>query len=365
MFIKNAWYVAGWSSEVKGDALLARKLLKETVVLYRGEDGKIVALEDRCSHRHAPLSCGQREGNRVRCMYHGLVFDPTGKCVEIPSQERISEKMKVRSYPMVERDKLIWLWPGDPALADPSLIHAVESHESPEWQARVGGYIHYDANCQLIADNLLDFSHLAFVHNKSIGTRALANQRPVVEILDNALRIKHWTPGVPRPPFAGKISKLPETIDRSLIYTWHVKGNLFDQTSVMSSMGTGEHESKEPTPVRLRTLIALTPETDTSSHYFWSTAHNTFLPEVERVTDVLWDQVASAFAEDREMIEAQQKVINADPTRPMQGIAADGSLMRVRRIVEQLIAKERGEQPSSHVPGAQHVPLARSGVEAP
>lgn len=343
MFIKNAWYVAGWSSEIKGDTLLARKLLGERVVLYRGEDGKIAALEDRCPHRHAPLSCGQREGNTVRCMYHGLVFDPAGKCVEIPGQDRISEKMAVRSYPVVERDHLIWFWPGDPALADPAQIFSVESHQSADWNVRLDGYIHYDSNCQLIADNLLDFSHLAFVHNKSIGTSALANQRPAVEYLDNVVRITHWTPGVPRPPFAGKISDLPETIDRSLIYTWYVKGNLFEQTSVMSPVNTGGIDSKEPTAVKLRTLIALTPETDTTSHYFWSTARNDFLTKVERVTEALWEQVSSAFTEDREMIEAQQKVISEDPAKPMLGIAADGALMRVRWMVDQLIAKEKGE----------------------
>ena len=102
MFLNNAWYVAAWDTEISEDRLLARRLLNRPVVFYRGEDGKVAALEDRCCHRHAPLSHGQREGNCLRCMYHGLMFDSSGQCVEVPGQERISEKLHVRSYPVVE-----------------------------------------------------------------------------------------------------------------------------------------------------------------------------------------------------------------------------------------------------------------------
>jgi len=115
VFLRNCWYVAGWSHHFAADALVARTILGEPIVLYRKRDGGVVALEDRCCHRLAPLSRGRREGDDLRCMYHGLKFAPSGKCIEIPQQEIIPSTAVVRSYPSVEQDCWVWLWMGDPA----------------------------------------------------------------------------------------------------------------------------------------------------------------------------------------------------------------------------------------------------------
>src|SRR5215469_11599016 len=156
MFIKNCWYVAGWASEVPQDTFFSRTLLSIPVVLWRKqEDGKVIAFEDRCCHRGAPLSKGRREGDCVRCMYHGLKFDATGACVEVPGQDRIPPRMKVKSFPVVERHKWLWIWMGDPAKADPSLIPDTRWLDDPAW-ASLEGYTHYETNYILIADNLLD-----------------------------------------------------------------------------------------------------------------------------------------------------------------------------------------------------------------
>jgi len=120
MLLRNAWYVAAWSSEVPVDELLARTILNVPVVLWRDTTGAVVAFEDRCCHRGAPLSKGRLEGDQLRCMYHGLLFDTAGQCVEIPGQERIPPQAKVRTFPVVEKHKWIWIWVGDAGLADPS-----------------------------------------------------------------------------------------------------------------------------------------------------------------------------------------------------------------------------------------------------
>ena len=120
MFLMNCWYVAAWDHELIDGKLLARTLLEKPVLLYKGESGRVVALDNRCCHRGAKLSNGRMEGDDVRCMYHGLKFDPSGKCIQIPGQDNIPPKLGVRSYPVVERQHLIWIWMGEAAQADPS-----------------------------------------------------------------------------------------------------------------------------------------------------------------------------------------------------------------------------------------------------
>jgi vanillate O-demethylase monooxygenase subunit len=362
MFLKNVWYVAGWDSEVVGDQLLARRIMDIPLVFFRGEDGQVAALEDRCCHRLAPLSHGQREGNCLRCMYHGLLFDGAGRCVEVPGQDQVSEKLRVRSFPIEERDHLLWIWMGDAALVDQKGIHDSHWHDAPGWQAERGGYIHYKANLQLIVDNLLDFSHLAFVHNKSIGTRKQGGVKPEVDVLETGVRVRFSTLGGAPPPFARLLSKLPDTVDRFNFYTWTIPGNYFAQDSAIAPVGDG-YESASPLTMRLHTFIALTPETKTSSHYFWSTAHNDFMSGITDVTHQLAVQVAGAFEEDRVIIEAQQQSIDASHGQPMIGIPADGTLLRVRRMLAAMVEAEAGEKPAvPAMAGAERPLVSVSGA---
>jgi vanillate O-demethylase monooxygenase subunit len=124
MFPRNFWYVAAWDDEVKRGQLMRRTICGQPIVLWRKEDGTPAALEDRCAHRHMPLSDGFLRGDNVECPYHGLTYDASGACVRIPSQNLIPPSVRVRSFPVVERYHWVWLWMGDPALADPAAIGA-------------------------------------------------------------------------------------------------------------------------------------------------------------------------------------------------------------------------------------------------
>ena len=159
MFVKNAWYVAAWETEI-GDGPLARTILGEPVVMFGTPDG-VVVLEDRCCHRSLPLSMGQVVGDRIQCGYHGLEFDQSGSCVKIPGQNQIPSGASVKSYPLVERWNWVWIWMGDPALADESMIPNWWWFEHPDWELVKGKYLKLDCNYELITDNLLDLSHLA------------------------------------------------------------------------------------------------------------------------------------------------------------------------------------------------------------
>ena len=136
MFARNCWYVAAWDHEVKRLHLMRRILLGDGVVFYRKTDGAVVALEDRCCHRHAQLSKGRVRGDRIECAYHGLQFDPTGACVHIPSQDSIPASARVRSYPVAEKHHWIWIWMGDPEKADPALIPDFGVMSDPNWRWR-------------------------------------------------------------------------------------------------------------------------------------------------------------------------------------------------------------------------------------
>jgi len=343
MYLNSAWYVAGWDAEFAKDKLLSRRLLSQDIVFYRRGDGKLVALEDRCCHRAAPLSKGQQEGDQLRCMYHGLLFDCTGRCVEVPGQERLSDKLRVRSYPVEVRDNLVWIWMGPAEEANPAEIRHVHWHNRPGWGVEGGGYIRYASGAQLIVDNLLDFSHLGFVHNKSIGTRKQGNIRPETEFGDESVSVRFTTLNSAPPAFARQLGQLPETVDRFNYYVWHIRGNLFVQDSVIAPVGDG-YGSEDPTTIKLHTFIALTPCDETTTHYFWATAHNDFTSTADDLTQKLTQQVTNAFEEDREIIEAQQAVISATPRAPMIAIAADSTLLKVRRMLDGLLAAEQPSQ---------------------
>ena len=178
MFLKNCWYMGGWDHEVMDGKLLERRILDQPVVFYRGESGQIVALDNRCCHRGAKLSQGRIEGDCVRCMYHGLKFDPTGKCVQIPGQDRIPPQLGVKSYPRRREAALMWIWMGDPALADPSDILDIPYLEDPKWKG-IPAYLHYYR--QLSADRR-QFERLQpprlrpYEHARRIGGICLRDQ---------------------------------------------------------------------------------------------------------------------------------------------------------------------------------------------
>ena len=175
MFLRNCWYMAGWSRDFTVGTLAGVTMLNDPIVIYRQSGGSLAALQDRCCHRFAPLSRGRVEGDDLRCMYHGLKFAPSGKCIEIPGQPKIPPQACVRAYPIVDKYSGAWIWMGDPSLADESLIPDFVGIDDPRW-AMHPGRMDYNANYMLINDNLLDLSHLAFLHQKSFGA-AFAGSR--------------------------------------------------------------------------------------------------------------------------------------------------------------------------------------------
>lgn len=339
MFLKNFWYVVSWDHEL-ADKPLGRTILGEPVVLFRGDDGKAVALEDKCPHRRVPLSMGKVvAGGLLQCHYHGLRFDKTGACVRVPGQESIPQTAKVKTYPVEERYHWIWIWMGDPAQADPATIPDYHYLDSDDWGAR-GTYIHVKANWQLIVDNLLDLTHLAFVHESTIGNAAVAENAEVrVKRTPGGVLVTRWMIDKPAPPTYVKAGGFTGNVDRWQFIDFLPPAFLRLHTGA-NPTGTGAPQGNLTGGINLRNLNAITPETEKTSHYFWAQAHD-FDVKNAKLTDMIFEQVEIAFLEDKEVFEAQQRVIDHDTSESQVDIHADAGGIQARRILTKLHDDER------------------------
>jgi phenylpropionate dioxygenase-like ring-hydroxylating dioxygenase large terminal subunit len=207
-FVRNAWYVACWPDEIDG-GILARTIMKEHMVLFRDANGKASALEDRCCHRAAPLSYGKMVETGIQCGYHGLVFDGQGKCVDIPGQQNIPPMAGVRAYPVVERNKIIWIWMGEPALADESKIVPYPWHDDVAKWPYCKEVMHINCNYMLMIDNLMDLTHLAYVHTKTIGGNPSAhvNAKMDIERTEHGAKYMRWMDETVPPPTRARASR--------------------------------------------------------------------------------------------------------------------------------------------------------------
>ena len=341
MFVRNCWYVIAWEHELADGALLARRVLDEPIVVYRTSSGALSALEDRCCHRHAPLSAGRREGDDLRCMYHGLRFDASGHCVEIPgiaaTGAKLPAKLRVRSYPVALHRKWVFVWMGDPAQADVNLLPDNYSCDHPDWRY-LPGYLHYDTPYELICDNLLDFSHLSYVHEQTLGGSVeIAQSHPVIEALPRGVRVRRHVPNVPPPPYYAKVRDFGGArVNRWFIYDFVMPGIL-----LMESGGrpVGDAPDDDRRAVRLHSCQALTPETATSTHYFVQQAHRADAGDAA-ITRGIHEQLLVAFEEDRRMITAQHRNLAADAAAHMQVLWMDAALVQFRRLKERMAREE-------------------------
>jgi phenylpropionate dioxygenase-like ring-hydroxylating dioxygenase large terminal subunit len=337
-FLRNTWYVAAWSHEVTSTGFLARIITGTPLVFWRDSAGQIVALHDRCCHRAAPLSKGRREGNCIRCMYHGLVFDGTGRCVEIPSQDFIPPAAKVRAFPVVERFKWIWVWMGDAEKADASLIPDTHYLDDKGWRG-TPGYLHYDANYLLITDNLLDFSHLSYVHETTLGgSSKYAGLRPKVTRSKRSVRVERWLIDDEPAPFLRNLKTWAGNVDRWNIYDVMLPGVML-MDSGSAPTGTGAPEGNRVDAALFFGCQAVTPETSESSHYFFQQSHGFALDDL-RVTENLRQSVLDGFQEDKEIILAQQRALALDAVTPMLAMRMDAALASFRTLLEKTIAEE-------------------------
>jgi phenylpropionate dioxygenase-like ring-hydroxylating dioxygenase large terminal subunit len=337
MFLKNYWYVAAGDEEVQ-EKPLGRTILGEPLVFCRGEDGAVMAFEDRCAHRHLPLSMGKVVGNTLQCAYHGLRYDKTGKCVRVPGQDHVPMNARVKTFPVVERYRWIWIWMGDPALADPDKITDFHWFSDPKWGAK-HSYLYVDANWQLIVDNLLDLTHLAFVHETTIGNMALVDAAVKVQRTADNVDVTRWTINQPAPPTFVKVGGFTTNVDRWQMINFTPPAFLRLDVGATPT-GTGAPEGRRVGGISMRNLNAITPETETTSHYFWGQAHDFDVRNPE-TTERVFQQIKTAFLEDVAIFTAQQRSMTMHPNAPQVDINADAGVIHARRVIDRLQAEEQ------------------------
>lgn len=333
-FPLDQWYVAGLGWQIT-DTPVARTLLNKPIVLFRTADGQVAALEDRCCHRALPLSNGTLEGQGLRCGYHGLLFNGEGKCIEIPGQEKIPSKARVPAYHVRERDQIVWIWFGSSEHPEPSCEPpAYEVHSSGEYLFD-GDVYHYDAPYQLIHDNLMDLSHLGYVHLRTIGGNASIhmNAEMKVESDDASVTVTRHMPGSVPPPTYVAAYPFKDRVDRWQQIEFHVS-HLRIWTGAVDA-NTDDLNDPQRGGFHMRGFHGVTPETDTTSHYFWTMATNP-QSDHEAIKAKVIEQTALTFDEDKVVIEAQYQNMCRFGARPMIDIHVDVGANRARKIIERL-----------------------------
>ena len=344
-YLRHGWYVAAWSDDLADGQLLGRTILKQPIVFYRKSDGKVAALQDRCPHRFAPLHMGKViHGDRVQCPYHGLEFDASGACVHNPHGSRnIPSRARVRSYPVIEKHKAIWIWMGERP-ADASKVPDFSMLDNvPQLHSTKRDRITIRANYELIIDNLLDLSHTSYLHEGILGNQETVESEIAVEQEgDDVIVSRHAHDATAPGLFAILMPSTPGRVDKFTRMRWMPPSNLRLVTGIcwpkaIPESGTGYHA-----------IHMLTPETDRTTHYFFTAVRFNVLTADDALNAQIQEKISTtrrfAFEEqDAPVIEAQQEIIDAAETSVDPVILAiDVGPVRYKKILQKLI---RAEQP--------------------
>lgn len=340
----NCWYAGALDHEVSRTPL-ARTIADNQVVLYRKEDGTAVALEDRCWHRLVPLSMGKLDGDNIQCPYHGLRFNPEGRCTFMPSQETINPSACIRSFPVIERHRYVWLWLGDPAQADPNLVPDLHWNNHDDWAAD-GKRIPVSCDYRMIVDNLMDLTHETFVHSSSIGNDAVAETPFETTHTETTATVTRWMLNIDPPPLWEAQLGRPGKVDRWQIIRFERPCTIAIDVGVAPA-GTGAPEGDRSQGVNGYVLNTITPKTARSCHYFWAFARNYDIHN-QRKTHELREGVAKIFGEDYVILEAQQRAFDAHPDSKFYNLNIDSGAMWARKLIDQMIAMEQGIMPGVH-----------------
>ncbi|WP_210208482.1 aromatic ring-hydroxylating dioxygenase subunit alpha [Rhodoplanes roseus] len=335
---RNAWYPLTWSRDV-GRTLARHKVLGIDLVVYRTERGEPVALDDVCPHRLAPLSCGKLKGDAVECGYHGLTFGPDGACVRIPGQTTVPTSARVRSYPLREQMGLVWIWPGDAALADTAPVYDLPQYHSPLWHAVEGEALHIGTSYLNLADNLCDPAHVSFVHLSTLGNAASEDIPVQHEVVGKGVVVWRWIRDAPPIPLFAKYGNFSGHVDR-----WHYYH--YDAPCIaVIDFGSAEAAAALDPAERDRGLriFACHFITPVDAHHcidHWLHVRNFALSDAD-VDQRLHEDFRTAFNEDKEILEEIDRVERTRPETRRIGLAIDAAPKKMRRIVERMIDAER------------------------
>lgn len=348
MFIRNAWYVAATADEIPHahtGAPLARQVCGERLVLFRGADGRVAALEDFCPHRGAPLSLGRVCDGTIVCGYHGLRMGCDGRTVSMPGQ-RVRGFPSIRAMPVAEHAGFVWLWPGDPALASPEklpqLPWATREGVAPGW-AYGGGHYRVACDWRLMIDNLMDLTHETYVHAGSIGQPEIDETPCQTRASGDEVVTSRFMNGIQAPPFwqqALAMNGLPtdQPVDRWQVCHFTPPSHVMIEVGVALA-GHGGYAAPDAVKAAAIVVDFITPETATTMHYFWGMARR-FRADDALLTARIREGQGRIFDEDRALLEQQQRNLAAHPRRELLKLNIDSGGVAARRVIDRLLAAE-------------------------
>lgn len=340
MYLRDCWYVAGWSKQI-GQRLTPVRMLGEDIVLYRTSTGEIGALEDACPHRKLPLSKGSLRDDTVVCGYHGLTFNHHGACVAAPTQERIPTGAAVRRYPAIERYGFVWLWMGQADQADESKLIQIENYGEPGWGRTEGGDMPIACNYLYIVDNLLDPAHVAWVHVSSFAGAKTESQPLRIDVSGDGVVVWRWMMDTPAPAYYAPLIKFAGHVDRKQHYECVLPSTGINK-SIFSPAGHGGPDR----PLHEKTYINIsynfmTPVDEDNSRYYWFQHRNTD-PDDVAISERMNAGALMAFTEDREVLEAVHLGMKERKT-PYLDLALDAGALRFRKLLKARIDAESAQ----------------------
>ena len=334
----NAWWVAAYAHEVTRE-ILGRTILGERVILYRSEAGEAIALSGICPHRSFPLERSFLVGDAVRCGYHGFTFERDGACTFVPSQpgSGVPKKADLRRYPLIERGGMIWIWTGEERLADTGLMPDIEALGLGKegWTGGGTDTMHVAARYTLLIDNLLDLSHVSFIHTGSISGAEALVQAPARLVEDeHSLNVERVIRNVPSNPLlAAQHPGIDCTFDQ------HADAEYFGPALCRTGGPTYRHGSGEALGCE-NFLHFITPETPYSTHYRVVIVRN-FQTENDDLTKMIVGIVENVLPEDKAAITWIEEVLQGSGGSVHEvSQRVDNGALKVRRRLEAQIRSE-------------------------
>ena len=337
MFLKNAWYVAAWDHEVTRE-LRQITVLDQAICVFRTTDGAVTALEDACPHRKLPLSHGRIKGDTVECGYHGLTFNCAGACVWAPGTGAIPSNAKVHAYPVHEKYGLVWIWMGNPALADPHDIFEIANYDDPTWGMNRGAAMELDCNYLLMCDNLLDPTHVAWVHQSSFAAPATKDTPLRVIKTDDAVIVHRWMLDHAPAPFYQKVVPFKGHCDRLQHYEVRYPCHALIRAVFTPASTGGPEGTYHPDTFIMDSYNFMTPTNAGQTRYYWFQLRN-IRPDDAALSQMMTEDVQHAFEEDRAVLNAVQ-IGMANKRTPHIDLPIDGGQLRFRRQLQAMINEE-------------------------
>jgi phenylpropionate dioxygenase-like ring-hydroxylating dioxygenase large terminal subunit len=332
-WITNAWYVAAWDAEVDRTPL-ARTICGVPVMLYRKLNRSVVALRDACPHRLLPLSLGIKEGDSIRCRYHGLKLGPDGVAEEMPLKgDRVNTGICVETFVVAEKHRFVWIWVGDKTKADEALIPDLWPCSADGWTFD-GGYYPIQCDYRLVIDNLMDLTHETHVHAGSIGQPELMHAPIETQVDGDAVTVTRWMPNIDPPPFWRDALRSAGPVDRWQICHFIAPSAVIIDVGV-APVAAGASVDHHDQGVRGFVIDVMTPASATETHYFWGMARNFDIAD-QGFTARFKAQQGAVFMEDVEVLEAQQRSIAANPGLKLNAYSIDQGGVRARQIIQRL-----------------------------